>query len=102
MSETDASSERLDPQGRERPRFIFTYPDDPELAKLTAAFERGDFRSVGIGAKELEKTATDPEVKAAARDLMLRIQPDPLVRWFWLVAVVVFTFLVAWSYSQSP
>lgn len=102
MSETDAPRERLDQDGRERPRFIFTYPADPQLAQLTAAFERGDFRSVGIGAKELEKTATDPAVKAAAHDLLLRIQPDPLVRWFWFVAVAVFTFLVVWSYSQSP
>jgi hypothetical protein len=102
MSETDAPRERLDQHGRERPRFIFTYPDDPELVKLTAAFELGDFRSVRLGARELEKTATNPDVKAAARDLLLRIQPDPLVRWFWVIAVVVFTFLVAWSYTQSP
>lgn len=102
MSEADVPDERLDQEGRERPRFIFSYPDDPELAKLTAAFERGDFRSVGIGAKELANTAADPDVKAAARDLLLRIQPDPLVRWFWFIAVVVFTFLLVWSYSQSP
>lgn len=102
MAETDGPPERFDRDGRERPRFIFTYPDDPELSQLTAAFERGDFRSVGAGAKVLAENATDPEVRAAARDLLLRIQPDPLVRMFWLVAVMVFTFLVVWSYSQSP
>lgn len=102
MSEKDAAPDRLDRDGRERPAFIFSYPDDPDLAKLTAAFERGDFRTVGHGAKSLAESATNPEVKAAARDLLLRIQPDPLVRSFWFIAVVVFTFLVAWSYSQSP
>lgn len=98
MSEAEAP--RLDPQGRERPRFIFSYPDDPELAKLTVAFERGDFRSVGSGAKALIGATQNPEVKAAAEDLLLRIQPDPLVLRFWVIAVVVFMFLVTWSYCQ--
>jgi len=102
MAETDAPPARLDSDGRERPRFIFTYPDDPELSTLTAAFERGDFRSVGAGAKVLAENAPDPEVRAAARDLLLRIQPEPLVRAFWFIAVSVFTFLVVWSYIQSP
>lgn len=98
MSETEAA--RLDPEGRERPRFIFSYPDDPQLAKLTAAFERGDYRSVGLGAKALVGSTSDPEVKAAAEDLLLRIQPDPMVLRFWVIAVVVFMFLVTWSYCQ--
>lgn len=102
MTETDASLPRLDKDGRERPRFIFTYPRDPELERLVAAFERGDFRTVHRETPLLVDSATDPEVKAAARDLLRRIQPDPLVRWFWVVAVVVFTFLVVWSYFQSP
>lgn len=102
MSELDAGERSLDKEGRERPRFIFTYPKEPELNRLVGAFERGDFRAVREGATRLSETATDPAVKAAAQDLLQRIQPDPLVRWFWVVAVLVFTFLVAWSYFQSP
>jgi hypothetical protein len=100
MTETDAP-QRLDKDGRERPRFIFSYPKDPELDRLVAAFERGDYRTVHQAAPRLAESATDPAVKDAARDLFQRIQPDPLVRWFWVIAVAVFTFLVVWSYTGA-
>lgn len=102
MSENDTSLPRLDADGRERPHFVFSYPRDPRLDALVAAFERGDFRAVRDGVPMLLRESADPAVKEAAEDLRSRTRPDPLVRWFWFASVSVFTFLVIWSYFHSP
>lgn len=99
MSSNQPDLTRLDPDGRERPAFIFQYPrHDPQLNRLVDAFERGDFRLVGRGAKTLANTTADTEVQRAALDLLKRTQPHPLVRLFLLSAFLLFTFLVGWSY----
>ena len=94
-----SETHRLDANGRERPAFVFDYPrHDPELNALVDAFELGNFLLVRKRATPLAESSGDPEVKRAALDLLRRTRPDPLVRLFLLVAVLLFTFLAAWSY----
>lgn len=90
---------RFDAHGRERPAFVFDYPkQNAELNTLVEAFEQGNFRLVRKRAQSLAETSVDPEVKKAAIDLLGRTEPDPLIRLFLLVALLLFTFLAAWSY----
>ncbi|HEY6723874.1 MAG TPA: hypothetical protein VI197_07575, partial [Polyangiaceae bacterium] len=73
--------DQLDANGRERPRFLLAFPDDPELAKLSRAFEAGNYAYVREHASEVAARAEDAEVRRAALELAERIKPDPLIKY---------------------
>lgn len=89
---------RLDGDGRERPKFLLAFPNDPELSELVAAFERGDFASVREGAPRLAESTRDESVKAAALELQRRIKPAPLVLLMLGLSLGLLVFLITWAY----
>ena len=89
----------LDANGRERPHFLLSFPDDAELQKLVRAFEAGNYRAVRQLAPELIRTSEDITVRAAARELMRRIEPDPLTKYLLGVALLLFVFVVWYTYQ---
>jgi len=92
----------LDKDGRERPRFLLAFPEDPELQRLVRAFEAGDYRTVRSGAPKLVVNSDDPIVRAAARELLQRIDPDPLMKYLLWVAMGLFVFVVWYTYQGQP
>ncbi|MBK7581303.1 MAG: hypothetical protein IPI67_13945 [Myxococcales bacterium] len=92
----------LDAEGRERPRFLLSFPSDPELDKLVAAFERGDFAAVRQGAPELANRAQNPEVRDAALELRQRLEPDPLIKYLLLASMMLLLVLVLHAYTHKP
>lgn len=92
--------EDLDADGRERPRFLLKYPKDPELQLLVAAFERGDYQAVNQGAPALIKKTKDKRVRRAAKELVERTRPDPLMKYLLIISVLLLLYLVAVAYSQ--
>ena len=97
----EASNSRavLNAEGRERPRFLLEFPDDPALQSLVRAFEAGNYRAVREGAKKLAASSEDPIVVAAARELASRIEPDPLMKYLLFVALGLFVFVVWYTYQ---
>lgn len=91
----------LDAAGRERPRFVLSFPSDPELDRLVAAFERGDFAAVRAGALPLAERAEDERVRDAALELRRRIDPDPLIRYLLLASVILLVVLVLHAYAHK-
>jgi hypothetical protein len=91
----------LDAAGRERPRFLLSFPDDPELDRLVLAFERGDFATVRTDAPALAERAEDPRVRDAALELRRRLEPDPLMKYLLLASVVLLMVLVLHAYSHK-
>jgi len=89
----------LSSDGRERPRFLLKFPDDPELQRLVGAFEAGNYQAVREGAGKLAESTADPIVRAAARELRRRIDPDPLLKYLLGVAVLLFAFVVWYTYQ---
>lgn len=88
----------LDAQGRYRPAFLLNFPDDPELERLIAAYEAGNYAYVREHASELAERASDPGVRDAALELRQRIDPDPLVKYLLFAAMTLLAFLIAWAY----
>jgi hypothetical protein len=88
----------LDAAGNERPPFLLSFPEDPQLERLIQAFERGNYALVRREARRVAKRARDPEVRAAARELRRRIDPDPLAVYLLLAAVALLSFLTVWAY----
>lgn len=92
--------DELDERGMQRPAFVLDFPQDPELDVLVRAFEAGNFALVRERAPRLAETSERPEVKAAARELARRIEPDPLVKFLLGVAIALFVAVVAYVYRS--
>jgi len=79
---------------------LLAFPDDPELAALSRAFEEGNFARVRREAPELARRTRDEAVRRAALELRQRIDPDPLLGVLLVFAISLFVFLVCWIYTQ--
>jgi hypothetical protein len=88
----------LDADGRDRPRFLLSFPEHPELEKLIAAYEAGNYALVRKEAPRLAERADDPAVRDAALELRRRIDPDPLAKFLLLAGVLLLVFLTAYAY----
>jgi hypothetical protein len=89
--------EELDAEGRERPTFVLSFPSDPVLDHAVKAFELGDYQSVRTEASKLAEHPNQ-SVRAAADELLRRIEPDPLVKILLAMAVLLFLVVTVWAY----
>lgn len=76
-------------------------PRDPELERVQRAFERGDYAFVRAEAGRLAREAERAHVRRAARELLRRIDPDPLAVALLLGAVALLAFLSLWYWSHA-
>ncbi len=88
----------LDVSGAERPAFHAWFPRDEELEVLVRAFEVGNYALVRERAPKLAERAQSEKVKAAARELLARIEPDPLMKYLLLAAALLLVFLAFYVY----
>jgi hypothetical protein len=90
----------LDAKGRERPRFLLAFPEHPELARLSAAFEAGNYALVRADAQKLAEHTDDPAVRDAALELRRRIEPDPLAKYLLALTAALLLFLAYFAYHH--
>jgi hypothetical protein len=81
--------------------FTRAFPNDPELVRLVAAFEAGDYQTVRTGAPQLAERTADPAVRKAALDLRRRLDPDPMQLYLLGLTLVLLVFLAAWFYLHQ-
>jgi hypothetical protein len=84
-----------------RPNFARDFPRDAELDELVAAFAAGNYALVRRRAPELARRATDPQVAAAAADLVRRLSPDPLALYLIGVTAVLLVVLSIWAWLHG-
>jgi hypothetical protein len=82
------------------PAFARAFPRDPALDALVAAFSTGDYARVRREAPALAKITEHDDVRAAARELARRLDPDPLAVYLLGGAAVLLAFLAAWYWSH--
>ena len=80
----------------ELPAFAHKFPKDAELDKLVAAFEAGDYARVRREGPVLARKTEDDAVRRAARELVRRLDPDPLAVYMLMAAVGLLVFLAGW------
>ncbi|APR83581.1 Hypothetical protein A7982_08930 [Minicystis rosea] len=85
----------------DRPAFARSFPDDPALAALVAAFEAGDYARVRREAPALAKRTDRDDVRAAARELRRRLDPDPLASYLLGIAALLLVFLAGWYWMHA-
>jgi hypothetical protein len=86
------------PARESRLPFLRSFPDDPDLNRIIAAFEAGDFATVRTEAPKLAARTESAAVKKAALDLRRRIEPDPMQIYLLGITLVLLVFLTAWFY----
>jgi len=96
-----ARGAQSDAHGPQRPRFLEGFPDDPDLVELVRAFETGNYARVRREAPTLAQRTSDARVRAAARELRRRIDPDPALRYVLLAALGLLMVLVYWAYGHA-
>jgi hypothetical protein len=81
--------------------FAQHFPEDPELGRLVAAFEAGDYRTVREQAPKLAESTQDPLVRKAALELRKRIDPDPIQLYLLGLTFALLAFLTSWFYLHK-
>jgi hypothetical protein len=81
-----------------RPSFAREFPRTAELDALVEAFARGDYARVRETAPALD--GAEPRVREAARLLVERTRPDPLVLTLLAIAAALFAVVAAWSMGK--
>ncbi len=89
----------LTADGRERPIFVLGFPTDPELDRLVRAFELGNYAYVREHAPKLAERGESEEIRAAARELARRIEPDPLIKILLALSIALLFALAFWAYK---
>jgi hypothetical protein len=82
------------------PAFARSFPRDPVLDVLVDAFEHGDYAKVRSEAPRLAKETDRDDVRAAARELARRIEPDPLAAYLLAGAAALLAFLAIWYWTH--
>jgi hypothetical protein len=95
-----ASPEPTEVDERPLPAFARTFPRDPALDALVAAFDAGNYARVRREAPALAKTTDRDDVRDAARELARRLDPDPLAVYLLGGATLLLAFLAAWYWSH--
>jgi hypothetical protein len=90
----------LDANGRERPRFLLAFPQDPDLQRLSAAFEAGNYALVRAEAEALAERTQSTAVRDAALELRRRIEPDPLAKYLLALTAALLLSLAYFAYHH--
>jgi hypothetical protein len=89
----------IGPDGRERPTFVLAFPSDPELDRLVKAFELGNYAYVREHGPALLAKSENAAVREATRELVRRIEPDPLIKILLAISVSLLLLLALWAYK---
>lgn len=100
QSADDDDDAVLDATGRERPRFLLKFPQHPDLQRLAAAFEAGNYALVREEAETLAERAESPAVRDAALELRRRIEPDPLAKYLLALTAALLLSLAYFAYHH--
>ena len=87
--------------GMDRPAFVLDFPEDPQLDRLVAAFEAGNYALVRKEAEGLARNTERPEVRDAALELRRRLDPDPLAKYIVMISALLLVALTIWAYHVS-
>lgn len=93
------TTEEIDHPDRARwgfPAFARTFPRDPALDALVAAFADGNFARVREDAPGVIASSEHEDVRSSAALLLDRTRPDPRGRWLFAFAALLLAALTGW------
>jgi hypothetical protein len=96
----EPSEQEPKPEDESVPAFARAFPHEPALDALVSAFEAGDYARVRREAPALARQTDRDDVRAAARELARRLDPDPLAVYLLGAAALLLTFLAGWYWAH--
>lgn len=102
-AEGDAELGRRGGRPSNWPIFADNFPSDDKLNELVLAFERGDYALVREGGRRIldERPARPNDVRSATRELLRRIDPDPIAVYLLAGAALLLVFLSLWYWTHT-
>jgi len=100
VAQDEAASHEQRAPSAGAPAFALSFPDDPALHALVAAFEQGDYARVRRDAPALVQQTDSAEVRKAARELVKRLDPDPIAVYLLAGAALLLAFLAFWYWTH--
>lgn len=96
--DADAANVRVYPgiEDDQVPAFARSFPEDPTLDELVVAFEAGRYAEVRERAQKLVHETEREAVRRAAREMLKRLEPDPLAIYLLAGAAVLLVFLAGY------
>lgn len=82
------------------PAFAKDFPKDPDLDRVVALFEQGNYAAVRKAAAELIARTEDEKVRAAAKQVLERLKPDPLALYLVVIAAALLAVLAGWYWTH--
>ncbi len=82
------------------PAFAKDFPRDPELDRVVALFEQGNYAAVRTSAADLIKRTEDDAVRKAAKLVLDRLKPDPLALYLVAIAAGLLVVLAGWYWTH--
>ena len=93
--------ESTEPPRSDVPAFALAYPlDDEDLEEIARLFEQGHYGDVRERAMKLVHQTERDEVRRAARDVLKRLEPDPVAKYLIAGAAVLLVFLAGWFWTH--
>lgn len=99
-SKDDGAAEKASAPSTPRPAFAKDFPSNAELDRIVALFELGNYAAVREAAEKLVSSTDDAEVKKAAREILLRLKPDPLALYLVAIAAGLLVVLAGWYWTH--
>lgn len=90
------------PQSLPRSTLTFArdFPRDAALDRLVVLFEQGNYAQLRQDAPALLASSKDAAVQAATRELLKRLEPDPLALYLLAIAGVLLLVLAGWYWTH--
>jgi len=88
------------PPPRTVPSFAKNFPADPRLERIVALFEAGNYAQVRTDARALLTSTEDTALRSAARELLKRLEPDPLALYLLAISTGLLIVLAGWYWSH--
>lgn len=84
----------------DRPAFARDFPQDPELDHVLDLFERGNYARAREDARALVKSTSDDAVRAAAREILKRLEPEPAAVFLVAISALLLAVLAGWYWTH--
>jgi len=96
---TDSGQSKNPEKATQRPAFAKDYPTNATIDTLLEAFEKGNYAYVRSTSEKIIASSDDAEEKMAAKELLLRLRPDPLAVKLLLGAICLLFLLTVWTFT---
>lgn len=80
--------------------FTRSFPDDSALKQLVVAFEQGRYDVTRKLAQDIIERSPDRRVRQSAKEVLRRLQPDPLAAKVFVLVGLLLVVLSVWAYTN--